>query len=136
MKRTIALATLALGMSIGFTTHVSAQTTAVRVTVPFDFAVGNHVLPQGTYRIGTDGDLLAFNGRDQKASLFTVAPRGEASKDGKSVLVFDNIEGQYFLRKIVTTSARISADFPMSKLEKNSRESIGTRSVYAETSSR
>jgi hypothetical protein len=123
-------------MSHGFTTKASAEEKGVRATVPFDFAVGSRILPQGTYNIGPDGGFVAFKGTEKKASLFTIAPRGESSKDGKSVLVFDNVEGQYFLRKIVTTSTQSSVEFPLSKLERKTRESVSTRNIYAEASSR
>ncbi len=136
MKHLIAVATLVLGMSLGFTSHASAQEDIARVTVPFDFAVGNRVLPQGTYHIDSDGAFLAFNNPEKGASLFTFRSPGEASKDGKSMLVFDKLEGQYFLRKIVSPSEHKSVDFPISTLEEKTKESEGTRDTYAENSNR
>ena len=136
MKRTIALATLALGMSFGFTSHASAQATAVSATVPFDFAVEGRVLPKGTYQIGNSGGFLAFKNAGQHTSLFTRGLPGVASKDGRSVLIFDKVQGNYFLRKIVTLSGALSVDFPLSDLESRTKESGTSFSIYAETSSR
>lgn len=136
MKRIIAAATLVLGMSFGFTTHASAQTTAVRADVPFDFAVGNHILPHGVYNITADGDFLSFRSSDSKANMFATALRGLPSSDGSSLLVFDKIQDKYFLRKVVSRFASTSREWPMSKLEKRTQELPVTRDIYAENSSR
>ena len=108
MKRIITAAILMIGTTLGVSNRASAQEPAVRADVPFDFAVGSHVLPAGNYQIAAHGDSL----------------------------VFDHVGGQYFLRRIVSTNAKVSADFPMSKLETKSEEIAETRSIYATTSSR
>jgi len=140
MKRIITVAILMIGASFGVSNRASAQEAALKVDVPFDFAVGNHVLPAGDYQIASHGDSLFFENREQRAELFTIAAAGDTATDGQSKLIFDNVQGQYFLRRIVSTSQKTSAAFPVSKLEKHSREvaqsTIGTRSIYAETSSR
>jgi len=136
MKRIITAAILVLGISLGISNRASAQDGGIRVTVPFDFAVGNHILPQGTYRIASDGNFLAFNNSDRKASLFMPGIRNEGAKDGKSMLVFDDVNGQYFLRNIYSSYARTSVAFPKSKLEQKSQEAPAIRNVYAENSSR
>ena len=136
MKRTIAAAILALGMSIGFTSHASAQEGVVLVTVPFDFAVGGRVLPQGSYRIAADRGFLAFRNAELKTSIFSRGFHGETSKNGKTLLVFDDVKGNYFLRKIVTVSDGMSMEFPLSNFERKTRKSEDTRNIYGETSSR
>jgi hypothetical protein len=123
-------------MSFGLTTQASAQTAAVRATVPFDFAVGNRVLPHGVYNISADGSFLSFRSTDSKANMVATALRGTTSSDGRSVLVFDKIQDKYFLRKVVTNWASTSREWPMSKLEKRTQELPVTRDVYAEHSSR
>ena len=136
MKHPIAVLTLALGMALGFTFHASAQQHVVNVTVPFDFAVDGQVLPQGNYRIGTDGDFLLFKDSGEATHLFLRGFKGDASKDGRSALVFDNVKGNYFLRKIVTTSDNLNMDFRQSDLEQKTATSEGSRSIYAQNSSR
>jgi hypothetical protein len=149
MKRIITLAMVLVGAGLS---HASAQQAALKVNVPFDFAVGNHVMPSGEYRISTQGDDLVFENRTQKAYLFTLAEPSDASKDGTSKLTFDVVQGQYFLREISSTSVKTSAEFPTSKLEKHSKEialreanseqtaksrqAIDSRVIYAETASR
>jgi hypothetical protein len=136
MKRTIAAASLALAMSLGFTSHASAQAGQVVAQIPFDFAVGGHVLPQGSYHIVGAGNLLAFRNAEQKTSIFNRGLNGETSTDGKTVLVFDDVNGNYFLRKIVTVSDGMSMEFPVSNLESKIRKPESTRSVYGDISGR
>ena len=132
MKRTIAALTLALGTALGFSTHASAQQDTVAVTVPFNFAIAGQVLPQGEYRIATDGGFISVRDNEQKPHLFLRGVPGEPSKDGRTALVFDNVDGNYFLRKIVTTAGGINMEFDESKLERKTRTSEVTRSVYAD----
>jgi hypothetical protein len=134
MKRVLAAAVLSLGLGLSFTTHASAQTT-VRATVPFDFAVGERVLPHGTYLIGTDGSFTSFKTQEGKTSLFLVASPGVPT-DGAPKLVFDDINGNYFLRDIVTDRTPTTSHFAVSKLEKELKESRRALNIYAETSSR
>ena len=132
MKRIITSAIFILAISLGMTTRISAQTATVDVKVPFDFAVGDRVLPKGTYKIQPDGDFLLFNSKeDSSASIFANATHGDTSINGRSVLSFDVVDGQHFLRKIASTSSTTSAVFPVSKLEKNAEELRASREITA-----
>jgi hypothetical protein len=133
MKRTIAVVALVLGMSLGFTSRSSAQGGTVIVTVPFDFAIEGRVLPQGTYHITSDTNFVTFKSGEQKTNFFTRGIRGDGSADGQTKLVFDDVKGSYFLRKIVTVSDNMNMDFPRSNLQTKTEHS---RSIYAETSGR
>jgi hypothetical protein len=136
MKCTIVTAILVLGMSLGFSPHASAQQPKVLVTVPFDFAVGGRTLPQGSYEIVSDHAFIAFRNADQKITMYIAGQHGQTAKDGRTVLVFDDVKGDYFLRKIVTVSDAMSMEFPLSKLESQTRNSESARTVYGETSGR
>jgi hypothetical protein len=136
MKRTIAVFALALGMTLGFSPHASAQQDTVVVTVPFDFSIGGRVLPQGEYHIATDGGFLSIRDSEQKTHRFLRGVPGDASKDGRSVLVFDNVDGNYFLRKIATGRSNMNMEFSESTLERNTRNSEHSRSIFAENSGR
>jgi hypothetical protein len=133
MKRTLAVVTLVLGMSLGFTSRSSAQEGTVIVTVPFDFAVEGRVLPQGTYHITSDTNFLTFKNDEQKTNLFSRGIPAEGTADGHTKLVFDDVNGNYFLRKIVTEAVNMNMDFPRSKVQRKTELS---RNIYAETSSR
>jgi hypothetical protein len=136
MKRNIAAAILALAMSLGFTSHASAQAGQVVATIPFDFAVGGQVLPQGAYHIEDVGNFLAFRNGELKTSIVTRGLHGETSTDGKTVLFFDDVKGNYFLRKIVTVSDGMSMEFPVSNLESKISKPESTRSIYGDISGR
>lgn len=136
MKRTIVVFTLALGIALAFTPHASAQQNTVIVTVPFDFAIAGTVLPQGEYRITTDGDFLSVKDNEQNTQRFLRGTKGEPSKDDRSALVFDNVDGNYFLRKIVSTANNMNMEFDESNLERKTRTSERSRSIYAQTSGR
>ena len=145
MKRMITLALVVAGL--GYTSYASAQNAAVKVNVPFDFAVGNQILPAGEYRItAAESDDLVFESRDHRAHLYTVAEPGETATDGKAKLTFDVVQGKYYLRTIAATSSKTSAAFPTSRLEKKSQElamqqakpqaPAETRTIYAEIARR
>lgn len=146
MKRIITLTMVLVGGGLGYTSCASAQGAAIEVNVPFDFAVGNHVLPAGEYRIAARGDELVFENREHHAYLSTLAEPSDAANDGKSALSFDVVQGKYYLRKIASTSARTSGEFPTSRLEKQSRElamqqaksqeSEQTRTIYTRVAGR
>jgi hypothetical protein len=136
MKRIIAAASIVLGMNFGIGTHASAQTNAVRATVPFDFAVGSRVIPRGIYRISLDGEFLSFTNSNYTTHLFATAGHGVPTKHGRSVLVFDKVQDKYFLRKIITASAATTREWPVSEREKKAQEMPTTLDIYAENSSR
>jgi hypothetical protein len=128
MKRIIALAIFIVGVTLAMTNRASAQTSSVTVVVPFDFAVGDHILPKGTYKIEPAGDFLLFNSKEHSSdSMYANAWHGDASIDGRSVLSFDVVDGKHFLRKIVSPASVDCADFPVSKLEKNAEELYASR---------
>lgn len=128
MKRIITLAIFIVGVSLAMTNRASAQTAAVYVNVPFDFAVGNHIMPKGTYKIEPSGDFLLFNSKEHsEASMYANASHGDTSIDGRSVLSFDVVDGKHFLRKISSPSSTDCANFPVSKLEKNAEELYASR---------
>lgn len=122
MKRIIASAILVVGAALGMATRASAQEDVVHANVPFAFAVGSQTLPAGEYRIEPRGDFLLIENRNSKASMFANALHGDTSTNGKDVLTFDVVDGQYFLRKIASESEKTSAEFPRSKLEKKAQE--------------
>ena len=133
----ITAAILLIGATFTISSHASAQEAAVKVDVPFEFTVGNHVLPAREFTaLPLTANLLAFDNNDRKAFLFTVAARDDMATDGKSKLIFDSVHGQYFLRRIETASAETSVEFPVSKQEKHSQEIAESRIIYGETASR
>ena len=128
MKRIITLAIFIVGVTLAMTNRASAQVSQVVVNVPFDFAVGDRILPKGNYTIEPNGDFLLFISKEHSnASIYANASHGDTSIDGRSLLAFDVVDGKHFLRRISSPSSTDCADFPVSKLEKNTEELYASR---------
>jgi hypothetical protein len=114
----IALFVLANLVTVG---SASAQNRTVQAVVPFDFTAGNKLLPSGTYRITSETPFLVVIRNTEKAAgmVTRTIPNGKQSKIG--VLVFTRYGNQYFLSKILSSSAQISVELPTSQLEKRVR---------------
>jgi hypothetical protein len=121
MKRITVAALFTLAGVLGVGTAF-AQDHDVRATVPFNFTVGDRVLPAGTYLIAPamDGAIEIWN-TQAKASVLTQAfpDSNRASKGGE--LVFQEYAGQYFLREILCESAAMNVNLPSTKIEKRAR---------------
>jgi hypothetical protein len=125
MKRIIAMAFCLA--SLVAASHASAQNHIVKADIPFDFTVGGKLLPAGTYLVTSDTDapdVIEIHSSSQNVGVFSIAyaayaAPGDVSKPGK--LVFNRYGHQYFLSKILCSSADMNVQFPPSKLEKRTR---------------
>jgi hypothetical protein len=119
MKRITAIALFTIA---GFVIAGSAlaQNRAVRADVPFDFTVGDKLLPPGTYEITTAmSGVIEIQNRGKHVAVLTPAsPDNNTSQTGK--LVFDKLGNQYFLSEILCQSA-MNVSVPLSKYEKQAR---------------
>jgi len=121
MKRitSIALFALVSFVTIGF---ASAQDRAVKANVPFDFTVGNKLVPAGAYTISAPSyGVIEIQNRDRHVTLLsTTMPDARQSKT--SVLVFNKYGDQYFLSEILCSEANMNMAVPPSKTEKRARQ--------------
>ena len=121
MKQMTSIALFAL---VSFSTigMASAQDRAVKADVPFDFTVGNKLVPAGTYTISAEAsNVIEIQNLDKHvAMLTTTTPDGKESKTNK--LVFDKIGDQYFLSEVLCSSADMNMAVPTSKAEKAARQ--------------
>jgi hypothetical protein len=122
MKRTIATAFFAVA-SLLTTGNVSAQENAVQVTIPFNFAVGNTVLPSGTYIVTSENpQMVLIRNKDHwKLASMALINQGDDRYAGEGKLVFNRYGNEYFLSGIDCPSAAIIADLPTSKREERAR---------------
>jgi hypothetical protein len=121
MKRIIAMAFCLA--SLVAASHASAQNHIVKADIPFDFTAGGKLLPAGTYLVTSDTaspNVIQIHSSHQNVGVFSIAyASGDVSKTGK--LVFNRYGHQYFLSKILCSSADMNVQFPPSKLEKRTR---------------
>ena len=84
-----------------------AQTSdQLNVNVPYEFVVGGKTLPAGTYHVSRVSDLsqggLVLSSFENHTGALVVPSEWENPQPGKTALVFEEIDGQYFLTKIET----------------------------------
>lgn len=120
MKRITAIALFAVACTLG-AGHALAQARAVRATMPFDFTVGNKLLPAGTYTIipVSDDAIEIQNSNTHFAILSTATPDSEL-KTGCN-LVFDKYADRYFLREVAGGANAFQVDLPSTKSEEKAR---------------
>ena len=118
MKRITAIAFLAIA-NFALAGTSFAQSTGVRANVPFDFTVGNKLLPAGTYTIKEQSNhvILITNHDKPIAALSLVNGDSNRSPNGGK-LKFHRYGSQYFLSEILCEQANMSLQVPTSDTEK------------------
>jgi hypothetical protein len=97
--------TALLGLGLFFAiSGVQAQDNGIKANVPFDFVVGNQVLPAGEYVVtaqGSANQAILIRSTDSKSAAMTITfscASASPSKDTK--LVFHTLGGRYFLSQV------------------------------------
>ena len=98
-----------------------AQETRVKASIPFDFVVGNQVLPSGDYMVvsqGSGNEAILIRSDDNKAvSLSLTYASSSFNPSDKTKLVFHSLAGQYFLSQIWAQGNTSGRELPRSKVE-------------------
>jgi hypothetical protein len=97
-----------------------AQTTKVKVDVPFNFVVSRTLMPAGTYTISSVGmgGTLIFRGTDNHALKLVNASYDTASKPSENTrLVFRCYGDRYFLSQIWTEGSDRGRRLPKAAAE-------------------
>lgn len=119
--------TLTLLAAAVLTLPLNAQ--AVRVDVPFEFAVGSTTAPPGQYLIEyqAGSPVMTIAGRDRDSKYYTNLLGGieVPNRDAQQKLIFHRYGDQYFLAEICTRASRIS--MPMTRTERE----LASRKVTA-----
>jgi hypothetical protein len=117
MKRITAIALIAIA-NFALAGTSFAQSTGVRANVPFDFTVGNKLLPAGTYTIKEQSDhVIVIKNHDKPiAAVSLVNGDGNRSPNGGK-LKFHRYGSQYFLSEILCDQADMNLRVPTSKTE-------------------
>jgi len=118
MKRITAIALLAIAnFAVAGTSF--AQSRTVQAKVPFDFTVGNKLLPSGTYTIEEESPwFIVIKNHDKPVERVSVVQQDgkKAATGGK--LVFHKYGSQYFLSEVLSDRANMNVQVPVSKTEK------------------
>ena len=123
MKRTTVLALLTAALISMGSACAYAQAPAFKV--PFDFTVGNQVLPARTYQVSyasetsENGILIRSKGERPHAALITTYPADPSTGVGK--LIFTKYGNQYFLHEVLCGVVSMNVALPASKPEKQAR---------------
>jgi hypothetical protein len=125
MKRNTVLAYFAATLiSMG---SACAHAQAPRFTVPFDFTVGNQVLPAGTDQVSyeaTKTAILIRSQDDDRSHAFATTypadyPADPSTSGGK--VTFTKYGNQYFLHEVLCSALSMNVALPTSRLEKRAR---------------
>jgi hypothetical protein len=94
---------LGLGLLLAVSA-AQAQKLPVKANIPFDFVVGDRVMPAGEYQVsdmGGGSGSVAILSEDRKANVLMVTSACTAAAPSKSTkLVFHAIGGRYFLSQV------------------------------------
>jgi hypothetical protein len=120
MKRitVLALLTAALISMGGARAHAQAP----EFKIPFDFTVGNLVLPAGTYEISyyAPKSAIVIRSEDGRFHASTaIQPDDPSTRDNEAV--FTKYGNQYFLHEVLCGAVSMNVALPTSKLEKGAR---------------
>jgi hypothetical protein len=109
----------ALILSVGKTL---AQVPAILVNVPFNFTVGDKLLPAGKYTITlpSTGMIEIFNRGQRISTSSTVILDNRESENGGE-LVFTRYGDHYFLNEILCKFASMNVSLPTARSEKKIR---------------
>jgi hypothetical protein len=100
---------------------VQAQDNGVKADIPFDFVVGNQMLPAGEYTIVNQGHvnqaILIRSDEGKTAILSLTQSCSSLNPSAKTKLVFHTMAGRYFLYQIWTQGNSSGRQLPKSKAE-------------------
>ena len=112
---------IALGFGLLLATASYAQETHVRGSVPFNFIVGNQVLPAGDYTVqsaNSAGTALAIRNDDEGKAIMALSMSCRQLKPSdKTKLVFHRVGNRYFLSEIWVEGENAGRRLPPSAAE-------------------
>jgi hypothetical protein len=118
MKRITAIALLVIA-NFAMTGTSFAQSKVVRANVPFDFTVGDKLLPAGTYTVKETSDhLIMIRNHDKPIAVLSLVNGDSHSSPNGGKLMFHRYGSQYFLSEILCDQANMNLQVPQSKTEK------------------
>ena len=96
----------------------SLTNSSVVAQVPFDFMVNNKIIPAGECVVrAVSGDVLAIQNFEARKGALASSSHANASKDHRTVMVFQRYGSQYFLSEIRIQGNSLSYKLPQSRAE-------------------
>jgi hypothetical protein len=96
----------------------SLTSSSVVAKVPFDFMVNNKIIPAGECTVrAVSGDVLAIQNFEARKGALASSCNANASKDHRTVMVFQRYGSQYFLSEIRIQGNSLSYKLPQSRAE-------------------
>jgi len=133
MKRIKAIALLAIA-NFAMAGTSFAQFNEVRADVPFDFTVGDKLLPAGTYTIKQEADrMIAITNHDKPIAAFSLVNHYSTNSQNGGELIFHKYGNQYFLSEVLCQSANMNLQVLPSKTEKRTGLQQARLSARSET---
>jgi hypothetical protein len=129
MKR-IALTVLIVLAGLVVVEKAVAQSTVVKVDIPFSFSAAGAQLPAGNYTIRTERGFTYMVRDDGRRWWLVNTSALIDKKPHDTKLVFSVYGDQYFLQKILYPGANMSLAFSPSKAELNARQQIENGSGF------
>jgi len=92
-------AVLVMGLTIS-NGPLHAQSTALKVEIPFAFHAGDSTLPAGTYTVTRQGDAIRITDGNGHAAAVVSNSVANRAKGATSELAFNRYSGEYFLEEV------------------------------------
>lgn len=111
---------LGLGLLLAVSA-AQAQETRVKATIPFDFVVGNQVLPGGDYTILSEGAgnqaILVRTDDGKGVGLYLTNACSSFNPSSTTKLIFHKMAGRYFLSQVWMQGSSAGRELPRSSVE-------------------
>ena len=116
------LLSLAMSLAVLMSAAAQAQTTHMKVTVPFEFTAGNVQLPAGEYEVKAigpwQGALLSIRNLNSDTGSFILSNSCKSKKPASDAkLIFHRYGKQYFLAEVWDRNSSLG-----NQIQSNSRQ--------------
>jgi hypothetical protein len=117
------LLALALSLPLLLSAAANAQSTQLKVTVPFEFTAGDTVLPAGDYDVQSTGpwggEALSIHSTTSKAGTLLLSIACHSAKvSDSSRLIFYRYGQKYYLGEVWTVDTHFGRQFPIDARQK------------------
>jgi hypothetical protein len=130
MKKISAIATM-LVLLAACAVVMAQSRPRVTASIPFEFGVGNKVLPAGKYTIrnlSSSSPVMVISSLDNKEIVNVNTQTASSLRaSSRTKLIFRRYGSQYFLAQVWFTGEHDGTDFPTSKAERRARKAPAGR---------